>query len=228
LSDAIGIFAAAVRQACFALPSAVLTFALLVVIRLQACSALDRALVFWIFFVASRHFCLAAATPLAEPAVAEVVVDEVDDDVEDDVEVLELPHALTAAAATTSTARGRRAKVNHAAIIAQSVAELVDGPRRARWKSADKQDRRQISIPRSIIISMGRDPGSNICPDSRCGVKRSRRLVGMVMAAVAVALGQPRVDGRRDLRLGRCLAGGASVPEETFGQLDGAWGLVGA
>ena len=32
LSDAIGIFAAAVRQACFALPSAVLTFALLVVI----------------------------------------------------------------------------------------------------------------------------------------------------------------------------------------------------
>ena len=32
LSEAIGIFAAAVRQACFALPSAVLTFALLVVI----------------------------------------------------------------------------------------------------------------------------------------------------------------------------------------------------
>ena len=32
LSDAIGIFAAAVRQACFALLSAVLTFALLVVI----------------------------------------------------------------------------------------------------------------------------------------------------------------------------------------------------
>ena len=32
LSEAIGIFAAAVRQACFALLSAVLTFALLVVI----------------------------------------------------------------------------------------------------------------------------------------------------------------------------------------------------
>jgi hypothetical protein len=32
LSEAIGIFAAAVRQACFALPSPVLTFALLVVI----------------------------------------------------------------------------------------------------------------------------------------------------------------------------------------------------
>ena len=32
LTDAIGIFAAAVRQACFALPSAVLTFVLLVVI----------------------------------------------------------------------------------------------------------------------------------------------------------------------------------------------------
>ena len=104
LIDAIGIFAAALRQACFALPSAVLTFALLVVIRLQACSAVDRALEFWIFFVASRHFCLAAATPLPEPAVVEVVVDEVDD-VEDDVELLELPHALKAAAARTSTRR---------------------------------------------------------------------------------------------------------------------------
>ena len=102
LSDASGIFAAAVRQACFALPSAVFTFALLVVIRLQACSAVDRAAEFWIFSVASRHFCLAAATPLPEPAVVEVVADEVTD-VEDDVDVLELPHALTAAAATTST-----------------------------------------------------------------------------------------------------------------------------
>ena len=101
LIDAIGIFAAALRQACFALPSAVLTFALLVVIRLQACSAVDRAVWFWIFFVASRHFCLAAATPLPEPAVVEVAVD----DVEDDVELLELPHALTAAAARTSTTR---------------------------------------------------------------------------------------------------------------------------
>jgi hypothetical protein len=101
LIDAIGIFAAALRQACFALPSAVLTFALLVVIRLQACSAVDRAVWFWIFFVASRHFCLAAATPLPEPAVVEVAVD----DVEDDVELLELPHALTAAAATTNTTR---------------------------------------------------------------------------------------------------------------------------
>jgi hypothetical protein len=100
LSDAIGIFAAAVRQACFALPSAVLTFALLVVIRLQAWPAVDRALEFWIFSVASRHLCLAAATPLPEPAVVDVVVD-----VEDDVEVLELPHALRAAAATTVTTR---------------------------------------------------------------------------------------------------------------------------
>ena len=103
LSDASGIFAAALRQACFALPSAVLTFALLVLIRLQACSAVDRALEFWIFSVASRHFCLAAATPLPEPAVVEVVVDEVDD--VEDVELLEVPHALTAAAATTSTTR---------------------------------------------------------------------------------------------------------------------------
>ena len=102
LSDASGIFAAAVRQACFALPSAVFTFALLVLIRLQACSAVDRAAEFWIFSVASRHFCLAAATPLPEPAVVEVVADEVTD-VEDDVDVLELPHALTAASATTST-----------------------------------------------------------------------------------------------------------------------------
>ena len=104
LSDAIGIFAAALRQACFALPSAVLTFALLVEIRLQACSAVDRALEFWIFSVAVRHFCLAAATPLPEPAVVEVVVDDAAD-VEGDVELLEVPHALTAAAATTSTTR---------------------------------------------------------------------------------------------------------------------------
>jgi len=103
LSEAIGIFAAAVRQACFALLSAVLTFALLVVIRLQACSAVDRALESWIFFVASRHFCLAAATPLPEPAV-DVAVDEVEE-VDDDEEVFELPHALRAVAATTSTTR---------------------------------------------------------------------------------------------------------------------------
>jgi hypothetical protein len=57
---------------------------------LQACSAVDRALEFWIFFVASRHFCLAAATPLPEPAVVDVAVDEVDE-VDDD----ELPHALS-------------------------------------------------------------------------------------------------------------------------------------
>jgi hypothetical protein len=128
LSDAIGIFAAAVRQACFALPSAVLTFALLVVIRLQAWPAVDRALEFWIFSVASRHLCLAAATPLPEPAVVDVVVD-----VEDDVEVLELPHALTkSGCGDDSHDEERRTKVNHAAILAQSVAELVEWAGRAR------------------------------------------------------------------------------------------------
>jgi hypothetical protein len=68
----------------------VLTFALLVVIWLQARSAVDRALESGIFFVASRHFCLAAATPLPEPAGVDVGVGEVDGD----EEVLELPHAL--------------------------------------------------------------------------------------------------------------------------------------
>ena len=107
LSEAIGIFAAAVRQACFALLSALFTFALLVVIRLQACSAVDRALESWIFFVALRHFCLAAATPLPEPAVVDVAVDELEEveEVDDDEEVLELPHPLRTAAATTSTTR---------------------------------------------------------------------------------------------------------------------------
>ena len=88
---------AALRQASFALLSALLTFGLLVVIWLQAFSAVERALESWIFFAASRHFCLAAATPLTAPAV--VGVDEVDED----EEVLELPHALRAA--TMSTAR---------------------------------------------------------------------------------------------------------------------------
>ena len=49
--------------------------------------------------MASRHFYLAAATPLPAPAVVEV------DDVEADVELLEVPQALTAAAVTTSTTR---------------------------------------------------------------------------------------------------------------------------
>jgi len=133
LSDAIGIFAAAVRQACFALPSAVLTFVLLVVIRLQACSAVDRALVFWIFSVASRHFCLAAATPLAEPAVVEVVLDEVDD-VEDDVELLEVPHALTAAAATTSTTRSAERSSIMPPSSRKASRSWSTGPRRARLK----------------------------------------------------------------------------------------------
>ena len=46
--------------------------------------------------MASRHFCLAAATPLPEPAV-DAAVDEVGDDeeVDDDEEVFELPHALS-------------------------------------------------------------------------------------------------------------------------------------
>ena len=128
LIDAIGIFAAAVRQACFALPSAVLTFALLVEIRLQACSAVDRAVWFWIFFVASRHFCLAAATPLPEPAVVEVAVD----DVEDDVELLELPHALTARCGDDKHDEERPAKINHPGIIAQTVADAGRPARRAR------------------------------------------------------------------------------------------------
>jgi hypothetical protein len=60
--------------------------------------------------VASRHFCLAAATPLPEPVV-DAAVDEVGDDEDDDEEVdvdeelLELPHALSAVAATTSRTR---------------------------------------------------------------------------------------------------------------------------
>jgi hypothetical protein len=68
---------------------------------LQACSAVDRAFEFWIFFVASRHFCLAAATPLPEPAVVDAAVDEVDDD----EEVFEPPHALSAVTARTSRTR---------------------------------------------------------------------------------------------------------------------------
>jgi hypothetical protein len=56
---------------------------------------------------------LAAATPLPEPAV-EAVVDEVGDDeeVDDDEELLELPHALRAVAATTSRTRsGERRRI---------------------------------------------------------------------------------------------------------------------
>jgi hypothetical protein len=68
---------------------------------LQACSAVDRAVASWIFFVAWRHFCLAAATALPEPAVVEATVDDVDDDEEE----LELPHALRGVAATTSRTR---------------------------------------------------------------------------------------------------------------------------
>ena len=98
----MGIFAAAVRQACLALLSAELTVGLLVVTWLQACSADDRAVEFWICFVASRHFCLAVATAPPEPFVV----------VAGDGEfagvvwvVLELPHALSAIAAPTSTTR---------------------------------------------------------------------------------------------------------------------------
>ena len=131
LTEAIGIFAAAVRQARFALPSAVLTFALLVVIWLQACSAVDRALEFWIFLVASRHLCLAAATPLPEPAVVDVVVD-----VEDDVEALELPH--------------------HAAIIGKPSRSWSTGPSGALKIPLTTSDRPPagVSIPRSITHSM--------------------------------------------------------------------------
>ena len=56
---------------------------------------------------------MAAATPLPEPAV-EAVVDEVGDDeeVDDDEELLELPHALRAVAATTSRTRnGERRRI---------------------------------------------------------------------------------------------------------------------
>ena len=53
---------------------------------------------FWICFVASRHFCLAAATPLLPP---DDVVDEVEDP-------LELPHALRVRTARTSATGSRR------------------------------------------------------------------------------------------------------------------------
>ena len=99
LIEAMGIFAAAARQASLALPTAAFTLALLVEIWLQACSAVDRAVEFWICFVASRHFCLAKSTASPEPVVvgdAAVVVGE---------EVLELPHALSAIAPATSTTR---------------------------------------------------------------------------------------------------------------------------
>ena len=79
---------------------------------MQACSAVERALEFWIFFVAARHFSLAAALTLPEPAVVEVVVDEVE-------EVLELPHALSAAAAMTSTTRSGERRSITPAIIAE-------------------------------------------------------------------------------------------------------------
>ena len=97
---------------------------------MQACSAVDRALEFWIFVVAPRHFCLAAATALPEPVVVEVVADEGE-------EVLELPHALRAAAATTSTTRSAERRPIMPAIIPQTVA---DGQmaRRAAENPADK------------------------------------------------------------------------------------------
>ena len=101
MSEGTGISPEAVRQACFALLSPALTFTLLVVISLQPCSAVDRALEFWIVLAASRDFCLTAATVLPEPAVVEVAVEEVGDD----EELLELPHALSAVAATTSRTR---------------------------------------------------------------------------------------------------------------------------
>ena len=80
---------------------------------MQACSAVDRALESWICFVASRHFCLAVATPLPEPEV-EAAVDEVvdDEEVDEDEELLELPHALRAVEATTSmTSNGERRRI---------------------------------------------------------------------------------------------------------------------
>ncbi len=63
---------------------------------MQACSAVDRALASWIAFVASRHFCLAAATP------PELVPEDAVDELEDGEELLELPHALSVVAARTS------------------------------------------------------------------------------------------------------------------------------
>ena len=86
------MFPAARTQACWACLSAAVTLALLVVILSQACSAVERALEFWIFLVAVRHFCLAAATPLW---TAEVDVVELE-------ELLE-PQALRAVAARMST-----------------------------------------------------------------------------------------------------------------------------
>ena len=95
---------------------------------MQACSAVDRALESWIFLVASRHFCLAAATSLPEPAVVDVAVDEVEE-VDDDEEVFELPHALRAAAAATSTTRSAERRPIMDAMIAQTVADWSNGPR---------------------------------------------------------------------------------------------------
>jgi hypothetical protein len=61
-SEAIGMFPAAVKHAFWAFLSAALTFALSEVSLSQACSAVDRAVAFLICLVASRHFCLAAAS----------------------------------------------------------------------------------------------------------------------------------------------------------------------
>jgi hypothetical protein len=84
--------------------------------------------------VASRHFCLAAATPLPVPVVV-AAVDEVGDDEDDDEEVdvdeelLELPHALSAVAATTSSTRnGERRRI----MPPLSLKRLRTG-RTARW-----------------------------------------------------------------------------------------------
>jgi len=69
---------------------------------LQACSAVDRAVEFWICFVASRHFCFAAATAPPEPVVA---VDAGADELDGEEAVLELPHALSVITAATSATR---------------------------------------------------------------------------------------------------------------------------
>ena len=99
---------------------------------MQAASAVDRALEFWMVFVASRHFCLAAATALPEPAVVEGVDEEV-------VEVLELPHALTAAAARTSTTRsGERRPIMPPS--SRKPSRTVEWSVRAAESPADRED----------------------------------------------------------------------------------------
>ena len=72
---------------------------------MHACSAVDRAVEFWICFVALRHCCLTAATAPPEPVVVAVVVVAGDGEVGGEEVVLELPHAPSANAAATSTTR---------------------------------------------------------------------------------------------------------------------------